>query len=322
MTWPKKYGGHERSALERFVVTEELLAAGAPVAAHWFGDRQTGPLLLRYGTEEQKQRFLPLLAKGEIYFAIGLSEPNSGSDLASVSTRAKKSGNKWIVNGSKIWTSGAHHAHYMITLVRTAPVGDKKHEGLSQILLDLSAPGITIRPIHLMTGEHHFNEVIMEDVEVSEDMIIGKEGEGWKQSLAELAYERSGPERFMSTYPLLEELVRRLSDSDSDYAKIAVGRLVARLWTLRKMSLGVAGLLEQGKSPEIAAALVKDLGTEYENEIIKVARLLIPSNPSVTAESSFDALLAQAILHAPGFTLRGGTTEILRGIIARGLGVR
>jgi hypothetical protein len=322
MTWPKKYGGHERSALERFVVTEELLAAGAPVAAHWFGDRQTGPLLLRYGTEEQKQRFLPLLARGEIFFAIGLSEPNSGSDLASVSTKAKKSGNKWIVNGSKIWTSGAHHAHYMITLVRTTSLGDKKHEGLSQILLDLSAPGITIRPIYLMTGEHHFNEVIMEDVEVSEDMIIGEEGEGWKQSMAELAYERSGPERFMSTYPLLEELVRRLSGSDSEYASVAIGRLVARLWTLRKMSLGVAGLLEQGKSPEIAAALVKDLGTEYENEIIKVARLLIPSHPSVKADSRFDELLAQAILHAPGFTLRGGTTEILRGIIARGLGVR
>lgn len=322
LTWPKQYGGHERSALERFVVTEELLAAGAPVAAHWFGDRQTGPLFLKYGTEEQKNFFLPKLAKGEIFFAIGLSEPNSGSDLASVSTRARKVGDKWIINGSKIWTSGAHHAHYMITLCRTSPVGDKKHEGLSQILLDLSSPGITIRPIHLMTGEHHFNEVIMEDVEVSEDMVIGKVGEGWKQSLAELAFERSGPERFMSTYPLLEEMVRQLSQSESDYAKVAVGKIIARLWTLRKMSLGVAGLLEKGTTPEIAAALVKDLGTEYENEIIKVARLLIPSRPSISSESTFDALFAQAILHSPGFTLRGGTTEILRGIIARGLGVR
>jgi hypothetical protein len=322
LTWPKEYGGHERSALERFVVTEELLASGAPVASHWFADRQTGPLLLKYGTEEQKRRLLPQIAKGEIYFAIGLSEPNSGSDLASVSTRARKVGDKWIVNGSKIWTSGAHHSHYMITLVRTEALGEKKHEGLSQILLDLSAPGVTIRPIHLMTGEHHFNEVIMEDVEVPDDMVVGIAGNGWKQSLAELAYERSGPERFMSTYPLLAELVRQLANSESDNAKIAVGKLVSRLWTLRKMSLGVAGLLEQGKSPEIAAALVKDLGTEYENEIIKVARLLIPSHASVSAESKFDALMAQAILHSPGFTLRGGTTEILRGIIARGLGVR
>lgn len=322
MTWPMQYGGHERSALERFVVTEELLASGAPVSAHWFADRQTGPLFLKYGTEEQKNHFLPKIAKGEIYFAIGLSEPNSGSDLASVSTRAQRVGDKWILNGSKIWTSGAHHSHYMITLVRTSPLGDKKHEGLSQILLDLSAPGVTIRPIHLMTGEHHFNEVFMEDVEITDDMIIGEVGQGWKQSLAELAYERSGPERFMSTYPLLEELVKRLSATSSDYAQIAVGKLVARLWTLRKMSLGVAGLLEKGTTPEVAAALVKDLGTEYENEIIKVARLLIPSRPSVSSDTAFDALLAQAILHSPGFTLRGGTTEILRGIIARGLGVR
>jgi alkylation response protein AidB-like acyl-CoA dehydrogenase len=322
LTWPKEYGGHERSALERFVVTEELLASGAPVAAHWFADRQTGPLLLKYGTEEQRKRILPGVAKGEIFFAIGLSEPNSGSDLASVSTRAKKVGDKWLLNGSKIWSSGAHHCHYMITLCRTEALGEKKHEGLSQILLDLHAPGVTIRPIHLMTGEHHFNEVIMEDVEITEDMIIGEAGQGWKQSLAELAYERSGPERIMSTYPLLAELVKQLSNTSSDHAKIAVGRLVARLWTLRHMSLGVAGLLEKGTTPEVAAALVKDLGTEYENEVIKVARLLIPSQPSVTAESTFDALLAQAILHSPGFTLRGGTTEILRGIIARGLGVR
>ncbi|RFU62812.1 acyl-CoA dehydrogenase [Peribacillus saganii] len=322
MTWPKQYGGHERSALERFVVTEELLASGAPVAAHWFGDRQTGPLLLRYGTEKQKKEFLPKLARGEIFFAIGLSEPNSGSDLASVSTRARKEGDKWVINGSKIWTSGAHHAHYMITLCRTSPQGEKKQEGLSQILLDLSSPGVTIRPIYLMTGEHHFNEVIMEDVVVPEDMIIGEEGQGWKQSMAELAYERSGPERFMSTYPLLEELVKKLSNATGDYAKIAVGRLISRLWVLRKMSLGVAALLEKGTSPDIAAALVKDLGTQYENEIINVARLLIPSQPSMESDNRFDALLAQAILHAPGFTLRGGTTEILRGIIARGLGVR
>ena len=121
MTWPKKYGGHERSALERFVVTEELLAAGAPVAAHWVADRQSGPLLLRYGTEEQRQRFLPGMARGEIYFVIGLSEPNSGSDLASLSTMAKKVDGGWVLNGSKVWTSGAHRAHYMIALAVRRP---------------------------------------------------------------------------------------------------------------------------------------------------------------------------------------------------------
>ncbi|QQK81946.1 acyl-CoA dehydrogenase family protein [Salicibibacter cibi] len=321
MTWPKKYGGHERTAFERFVVTEELLAAGAPVAAHWFADRQTGPLLLNYGTAYQRQTFLPKITRGELFFAIGLSEPNSGSDLASISTRAKKSGGQWVINGSKIWSSGAHHAHYIVVLLRTSSQGEKKHEGLSQMIVDLSASGVTVRPIYLMTGEHHFNEVIFEDVEISEDMIVGEVGNGWKQSMAELAYERSGPERFLSTYPLLSELINLLSEtSSSDHAKNKIGKLASRLWTLRCMSLGVAGMLDKGESPDIAASLVKDLGTQFEKDVIDVARELIPSRPSMHAETKYETLLAEAILHAPGFTLRGGTTEILRSIITKGVG--
>jgi alkylation response protein AidB-like acyl-CoA dehydrogenase len=322
MTWPKKYGGHERTSLERFVLTEELLVAGAPVSAHWFADRQTGPLLLNYGTEQQRQTFLPKMAKGQLYFAIGLSEPNSGSDLASISTRAKNVGNKWVINGAKIWSSGAHHAHYMLVLLRTSPLEDgKKHSGLSQIIVDLSSPGVTIRPIHLMTGEHHFNEVIFEDVEVSEEMVVGKLGEGWKQSMAELAFERSGPERILSTYPLLQELLVQLEDSSNTHVENKIGRLVARLWTLRQMSLSVATLLLEGKSPDIEAALVKDLGTAFEKEVIEVTRDLVSVRPSLSSKNRLEVLLAEAILHAPGFTLRGGTTEILRSIISKGLGV-
>lgn len=323
MTWPKKYGGHERSALERFVVTEELLAAGAPVAAHWVADRQSGPLLLRYGTEEQRQRFLPGMARGEIYFVIGLSEPNSGSDLASLSTMAKKVDGGWVLNGSKVWTSGAHRAHYMIALCRTSPMDpENRHAGMSQLIVDLSSKGVTVRPIRLITGEHHFNEVIFEDVFIPDDMVIGEIGNGWKQGMAELAYERSGPERFLSTFLILSELVNVLRKNQDARARIAVGQLTARLWTLRQMSLGVAGLLESGVTPDIAAALVKDLGTQFEREVTEVARTLVDCVPSLTSQDRLAVYLAEAILHAPGFTLRGGTTEILRGIIARGLGVR
>lgn len=323
MTWPEKYGGHNRTALERFVVTEELLAAGAPVAAHWIADRQSGPLLLRYGTEDQRQTFLPAIARGESYFVIGLSEPNSGSDLASISTSAKKVDGGWRINGSKVWTSGAHRSHYMIALCRTSTLDPKRrHDGLSQFVIDLSAPGVTVRPIRLITGEHHFNEVIFEDAFVPDDRLVGEIGNGWKQSMAELAYERSGPERFMSTFPLLVELVRVLQASEDKRVTVEVGQLVARLWTLRHMSLGVAGLLEKGVSPNIAASLVKDLGTQFENEVTETARLLVSSAPSMSSSSRFETLMAEAILHSPGFTLRGGTTEILRGIIARGLGVR
>lgn len=322
MTWPKKYGGHDRTAFERFVLTEELLSVGAPVSAHWIADRQTGPLLLKYGTEQQRMTFLPKIAKGEVYFAIGLSEPNAGSDLAALSTKAVKSGDKWIVNGSKIWTSGAHHAHYMVTLLRTSPLEEgKKHSGLSQMIIDLSAPGVTIRPIYLMTGEHHFNEVIFEDVEVSSDMIVGTIGDGWKQGMAELAYERSGPERFMSTYPLLQELISLSEQSSSDDVKKQIGKLVSRLWVLRKMSLGVAKLLDEGKAPNIEASIVKDLGTAFEKDVIEVTRDLLAVRPSIHSTNRIEVLLAESILHAPGFTLRGGTTEILRSIISRGVGV-
>ncbi|MED4779897.1 acyl-CoA dehydrogenase family protein [Brevibacillus choshinensis] len=320
MTWPKQYGGHERTAIERYVVIEELLAAGAPVAGHWIADRQTGPLLLRFGTEEQRTEILPRIARGECYFAIGLSEPNAGSDLAAVHTRALKVNGGWILNGSKTWTSGAHHAHYMITLCRTSPFNpEKRHEGMSQLLVDLTAPGITIRPILLTTGEHHFNEVFFEDVFIPDNMLIGEEGNGWKQGMTELAYERSGPERFLSTFPLLEELTNQLRSRGDKHLMAQVSKHVARLWTLRHMSIGIAHLLEKGETPDVVAALVKDMGTKFEQQVAEIARLLISSSPSLDSPNRLDQLMAQAVLHAPGFTLRGGTTEILRGIVAKGV---
>ncbi|RNF39956.1 acyl-CoA dehydrogenase [Planococcus salinus] len=320
MTWPKKYGGSGKSALARFVVTEELLAAGAPIAAHWVADRQSGALLLKYGTEEQRKYYLPKIASGESYFVIGLSEPNSGSDLASLSTVAEKVDGGWVLNGSKLWTSGAHYSHYMIGLVRTSPQdSNNRHGGLSQFIIDLTNPGVTVRPIHLMTGEHHFNEVILDNVFIPENQIVGEIGNGWTQGMAELAYERSGPERFLSTFPLLVELLRVIQVDPDRFAKIEVGKLVSRLWILRKMSISVATLLENGETPNLMAALVKDLGTQFEKQIAETSRLLVSSNPSVTSpfSSAFERRLAEAILHSPGFTLRGGTTEILRGIIAK-----
>jgi hypothetical protein len=320
MTWPKKYGGHERSAIERYVVTEEMLAAGAPVSAHWIADRQTGPLLLKFGTESQKQFFLPKIAKGECYFSIGLSEPNAGSDLAAIQSRAVKVENGWILNGSKIWTSGAHHAHYMITLCRTSPMDTtNRHAGMSQLLVDLSAPGVTIRPIYLMTGEHHFNEVFFEDVFISDEMVVGKIGNGWAQGMAELAYERSGPERILSTFPLLNELTSILLKNEDDDGLNKVSRLISRLWTLRNMSLGIAQQLERGIPSTIIAALVKDMGTQFEQEVGEITRLLVSVIPSIDSPSRLERMLAQSILQSPGFTLRGGTTEILRGIVAKGV---
>lgn len=322
MTWPRRYGGHEAPALHRFVMVEELLAAGAPVAAHWVADRQSGPALLRYGTEAQRQRLLPAMARGECFFAIGMSEPDSGSDLASVRTTAHRDADGWRLRGVKVWTSGAHHCHYMVTLCRTSPAAEGgRHEGLSQLIVDLKAPGVLISPIHLIDGEHHFNEVVLDDVFVSDEMVLGTIGAGWQQVTSELAYERSGPERFLSTFPLLMELVREAEPADRRQ-RCSIGSLVTQLWALRQLSLRIAAALDDGAAPDVAAALVKDMGTRLENDIIDVVRAVTPVSPSATAERALDRAFARAVLHSPAFTLRGGTNEILRGIVARGLGLR
>ncbi|GAA5173658.1 acyl-CoA dehydrogenase family protein [Pseudonocardia eucalypti] len=326
MTLPKEYGGHARGTLDRYVVTEELLAAGAPVAAHWIADRQIGPSLLRFGTEFQKQRYLPRIAAGECYFGIGMSEPDSGSDLASVRTKATRVDGGWQLSGTKVWTSGAHHAHAFFALARSAPVEDgNRHAGLSQFIVELDSPGVQINPIRLLTGAHHFNEVVLDGVFVPDELVLGNIGEGWHQVTSELGFERSGPERFLSTFPLLVALVGELSsagDRLGDAGAREVGALVARVWTLRRLSIGIASLLSSGMPADVPAALVKDLGTRYENEVIEAARLLVDVPPDPGAEGGFARLLADAVLHAPGFTLRGGTNEILRGVVARGLGLR
>jgi alkylation response protein AidB-like acyl-CoA dehydrogenase len=326
MTWPRRYGGHERSAMERYAVTEELLAAGAPVAAHWIADRQSGPALLRYGTEAQRQEILPRIAAGECFFVIGMSEPDSGSDLASIRTRATRSaGGDWVVNGAKVWTSNAHHSHYGIVLVRTSQPGDGprgRHQGLSQLVVDLSLPGITVNPIRILDGGHHFNEVVFDDVVVPGEMLLGEEGGGWHQVTAELAIERSGPERFLSTYPLVAEFARRVVDSGDPAALAVLGRLSARLLALRQLSLRIAAALDRGEVPDIPAALVKDVGTTFEGDVIEEVRRVVDVTPSLDSPDPLGRALAEAQLHAPGYTLRGGTNEILRGIVARGLGLR
>lgn len=320
LTWPKAYGGHERSMLERYVVTEEMLVAGAPVTAHWIADRQSGPLLLRFGTEAQRQRYLPGIARGETYFAIGMSEPDSGSDLASVRTRADKVPGGWKLNGRKVWTTYAHRCHYAITLARSAPATEKRHEGLTQFILDLHAPGLTINPIINLPGKHEFNELLLEDVFIADEDVVGAPGSGWGQVTSELAYERSGPERFLSSFRVLAAFAEAARGTDDARVLAALGRFTAHLITLRQMSLSVAAMLSRGAMPNLEAALIKDLGNACERNIPEVVRLLVSALPQ--PQTLLDALIEEAVLYAPSWTLRGGTREILRGIIARGLGLR
>jgi alkylation response protein AidB-like acyl-CoA dehydrogenase len=325
MTWPKAYGGQERSHLERYVLNEEMLAAGAPTRAHFVADRQSGPVLIRYGTDEVKREVLPRIVRGEAYFCIGLSEPNSGSDVFAASTKATKTEGGWLINGRKIWTSNAHLATHMIGMFRTSPAtAENRRHGLSQFLVAMNTPGIDVRPIRNMAGYHDFNEVVFDDVLVPDSHLIGEKDMAWKQATDELAYERSGPERFLETLSALTALLREAGPNPSERVAEGIGREVAHLKTLRRMSLSVAGMLQAGKTPVVEAAVVKDLGTNWEQALPAKVRLLGPAPGSAPSDNqtSFDDAMRHTTLIAPKLTIQGGTREVLRGIIARGLGLR
>jgi acyl-CoA dehydrogenase len=324
MTWPKKYGGRERNFLERYVVTEEFRVVNAPVRSHFVADRQSGPILLKYAPEHVKQDILPRICRGELCFVIGMSEPGSGSDLFAAKAKAIKADGGWKLTGSKIWTSNAHIADYMIGLFRTsAPTKENRRHGLTQYLVDMKSPGITVNPIYQMTGQHDFNEVVFDGVFVPDDHVLGEIDGAWKQATSELAYERSGPERFLETFYVLNELVRALGAEPDLRGTEGLGRLVAQLHTLRRMSVSVAGMLQAGKEPVVESSIVKDLGTIWEQKLPeRVRELSAFVEDEVSNRVTLDEQLAFALKTAPKLTIQGGTTEILRGIIARGLGLR
>jgi acyl-CoA dehydrogenase len=324
MTWPKRYGGHERSQLERYVVTEEFRVANAPAIFHFVADRQSGPILLKYAPEHIKKDILPRICRGELCFAIGMSEPGSGSDLFAAKTKATKSDGGWRINGSKIWTTSAQIADYMLALFRTSPsTKENRRHGLTQFLVNMKTPGITVNPVYQMTGKPGFNEVVFADAFVPDDHVMGEIDGAWKQATSELAYERSGPERFLDTFYLLPELIRALGPDPDPRGAEGLGRLVAQLHTLRRMSVSVAGMLQAGTEPVVEGSIVKDLGTVWEQKLpARVRELAAFLKPEMLNHTALEDQLAYATVIAPKLTIQGGTTEILRGIIARGLGLR
>jgi alkylation response protein AidB-like acyl-CoA dehydrogenase len=329
---PQAYGGGGKDAFARFVLVEELLARGAPVSAHWIAERQSAPMIVRCGTEEQKRFFVPRVCRGELFFCIGMSEPQAGSDLASVRTRATPTPTGWRLKGQKIWTTNADHSHYMIALVRTSGSPEDRQRGLSQLLIDMSAPGVTVRTIEDLTGDRHFSEVFFDDVELPHEALVGAEGSGWEQVTAELAYERSGPERLYSSIVLFDAWLEHLRTvgADDDASLAIAGRIVGHLATLRSMSVAVTAKVGAGHSPMTEASLVKDLGTELEQFIpLALADAMATAQaPAADGEArpapppELLRTLAYVTQFAPTFSLRGGTREVLRGLIARGLGLR
>lgn len=324
ITFPKEYGGAGKSPFARYVLVEEFLNFGAPVGSHWIADRQSGPLLLKYGTESQKTFYLPRICKGEAFFCIGMSEPNSGSDLASVKSRAVPNADGFLLNGQKIWTTNAHNCHYMIALVRTSGSSEDRHKGLSQVIVDLSLPGVTVKPITDLSGDSHFCEVFFENVQLGPEALVGNEGQGWEQVVAELAFERSGPERLFSSIVLFDQWLSylRATNSFDTTAYRLAGKVFTQLAPLRAMSVAIQSRLTKGESPVVEAALVKDLGTGVEQMIpaLIADHLFSADNRDIPVELL--QTLAYVTEVAPSYSLRGGTRDILRGMIARGLGLR
>ncbi|MGE4335831.1 MAG: acyl-CoA dehydrogenase family protein [Pigmentiphaga sp.] len=316
MTWPRHLGGRLATFMERFVVNEELVAAGAPVAAHWVAENQCGPLLLQLGTIEQQELLLPPIARGELYVAAGLSEPDSGSDLASIRTRATRVEGGWRLTGRKIWSSNAHRNQYLLALVRTSPRSEDRHAGLSQMFVDLQAPGVEVRPIPAMGDPAPFAEVALDDVFVPDLMVLGEPGSGWRQVTSMLIQERSGPERYLSTFALLREVANLAAHSSR--AKEELGTITARLWAVRSLALHVLQLLDRGQSPALQGAMVKAQAAGVERDIADVARNVLVERRQPLARP-LKKMLDTALLASPGFTIRGGSVQILRNVIAKEL---
>jgi alkylation response protein AidB-like acyl-CoA dehydrogenase len=319
LTWPVSCGGGGLPNVARMAVTEELLRAGAPVAAHWIGDRQIGPSILRHGTPRLRDEILPGIISADFVFCLGMSEPEAGSDLASVRTSATREDGGFRVRGRKVWTSGAHRATHAYLLARTGvslggttppdppEQAGNKHQGLTEFIVDMDSPGISVSPIVDLTGEHHFNEVMFDDVPVPGHRVLGDVGNGWRQVVEQLSFERGGPERFLSSYALLRDL---LAAADRVDLLAELGELTARLATLRQISWQVASRLDAGEAPVVEAATLKYLGNAFETDVIEVARRAFGAGRGSPG-------FAEALLASPGFSLRGGAAEVMLSLMAR-----
>jgi alkylation response protein AidB-like acyl-CoA dehydrogenase len=312
MTWPVEEGGHGRSVLERFVVYEQLIKHGAPIAAGWFADRQMGPSLLQFGTPAQRQRWIPGIVAGESQWCIGMSEPDAGSDVASLRSRAERSGDDWIVNGQKVWTSGAADADFCYLIARTDPEAPK-HAGLSEFVVDMTSAGIEVRTIKDMTGNEHFCEVHFTDVRVPGDHLIGQLNGSFRQLMRQMEHERGGIDRLVSNYALYRDLLDALGPeprSDpiirQELAAIETSYRIGRLLVLRET-------LKQ--APSGFSAATKTFGTEFEQRLANFAAKVLGPSALLWGGPGLAGRSARAVCYAPAYTIMGGTVTILRNLL-------
>ena len=333
LTWPQEYGGQGRSYMDRLVLTEELLRYGAPTACHWFADRQIGTAIIAFGNAEQKQEILPKIIKAEAFFAIGMSEPEAGSDLANLKTRAIEKDDCFIIDGQKVWTSGAEYKNYIYLIARTDP-DVPKHKGISELVMRLDLPGVTVRPLIDMAGGRHFCEVFFDSVRIPKTSLIGEKNHGFRQMMSQLDYERSGIERIMANYPLYDQLLNYCKETrrhgkrlcEEPLIRQRLARLEVDFEIGRLLIYRVAAVMDEGKVPNYEASLAKDFGTAYEQRLANTAMDILGLHGQLLGGSNYAPLHGMApesYLMCRGYTLMGGTSEVLRNIIAqRGLGLR
>lgn len=326
LTWPKECGGQGRPFMDRLILTEEMLRYGAPAACHWFADRQIGGAIVHYGTEEQKKELLPKIIKGEAIVGLGMSEPEVGSDLASLKTKATEDGDDYIIEGQKVWTSGGSHMNWMYLVARTDP-SVPKHKGISEFVVDTSLPGITVNPIEDITGGVHFNEVFFDGVRVPKKYLIGEKNGGWYQILNQLDYERSGMERLMANYPLFTALIQYIKETRRNGKPLAEDPVIrSRLAQLQiELEIGrlfmyrVVLVMDEGKAPNWESSMAKVYGTAFEQRLASTAIEILGLYGQLSPESKWVPMRGMAYhsyLSSKGYSLQAGTSEILKNIVA------
>jgi alkylation response protein AidB-like acyl-CoA dehydrogenase len=303
MTWPTEFGGGGQPPINRLIVGEQLIAAGAPIAAMWFADRQMGPTLIKYGTADQQAEFLPAILSGDSTWCIGMSEPNAGSDLASLVTSARRDGDDFVINGQKIWTSFGAQADYCYLICRTTSDGPP-HRGISEVIVPMDTPGIEVRPITDMTTNRHFCEVFFTDVRVPVANLVGVEGAAFKQTMAQLEHERGGIDRLVSNRALYEMAAARADRSDpivrQTMARLETGYRLGRILVTREV-------LRQ--APAGFSAATKCFCTEHE---IDVAEFVFEV---FGAEGMLWTDVTRGLVYGPGYTIMGGTSNVMRNIL-------
>lgn len=332
LTWPKEYGGQGRNNVDRFILTEEMLRYGAPAALHWFADRQIGRAIIHYGTEEQKRDYLPKILRGEAYVGLGLSEPEAGSDLGSLQTRASEDGDYFVLNGQKMWTSCARYMNYIYLVARTDP-NAPKHRGISEFIIPANVPGITVRPTIDITGAEAWGEVFYDNVRVHRSSLIGEKNRGFYQVANQLDYERSGLERLMGNYPLFDAILQFARETQRNGAPLCkdpfvrdkLARLQVEFEVGRLLTYRVALVIDSGRAPNVEAAMAKAFCTGFEQHLADVATRILGPYGQLVGESKwvpFSGMAPDSFLSSMGYSLQAGTSEILRNIVAtRGLGL-